>query len=474
MSAEVPGQSVPPTVTSLPDAAVTVVSRRPAAPALRGLTAARSDARLLALGAASVLVAIPYLLSLASPLRLQPDSVTYLSLAAGLPSPAHHQGYPPGYPAMLNALEHLGLGTPWGFVGANLILLAAGLAAAYVLCRRELGLSPMLAAVVCLGTLLSRTVSLFSTSPLSELPYFGVALLCVLVLSIAERRSGRERLAWLGAALVLAAAAVSIRILGLALVAPLLFVAVGGDRLGRVARAIRRGRPAALAWCAVALVVIVVVGVVAVQLTPYWHHIASVWRSTGIVDSLHRLVLEMRTKVVSLAELSSQTTCCTRVPLSVRPAYIGLGLVVAGLIVYGWLGRRRFGVVEAFIVGTAAVILVYAGGVARFWIAVIPFLLAYAGLGGLRLARFRPLRYALVLFAAAFVLAGGVWLADSVLISTAGRQFPSRWARQVSPQLVSSYSVAWGQAHLWDLARAEPSAVTLLHRYEPLARVWEW
>jgi hypothetical protein len=412
---------------------------------------------------------------LASPLRLQPDSVSYLSLANGLSLPAHHQVYPPGYPAMLNALEHLGLGAPWGLAGANLVLLAAGLAAAYVLCRRCLGLSLILAALVCLGTLLSRTVSLFTTTPLSEVPYFGVALVCVLVLSIADGRSGRRRLALLGLALVLAAAAVSIRILGLALVAPILYVAVGRDRLTRVGRAVRRGDPAVLTACLGSLILLVVVGAVAVKLSPYSRHTIDTWQTHGGVGAfLDRTVLEMRTKIISLGELGSQTRCCLRTGTVLRPAYIVLGLAVAGLVVYGWLGRRRFGVVEAFILGTAAVILVYAGGVPRFWIAVIPFLLAYALLGGMRLARFRPVRYALILSAGAFAIAGGVWLGESVQISTSGRQFPSLWARQATPQIVSSYRVAWGQAHLWDLYWAQPRAVTLLHRYEPLARVWEW
>ncbi len=442
---------------------------------LRDRVAERPDGLVLAVGAALALVAIPYLLSLASPLRLMPDSVVYLSRAAGLPVAPGHLNYPPGYPALLGALGDLGLDTSWGFVGLNLVLLAAGLAAAFVLCRRSLGLSPTLAVLVVLGTLLSRTISLYSSAPVAEVPYFGVALLCLLVLTIADRRTGRERLPWLAAGVLLAAAAVSIRVAGLALVAPVLFVVVGGDRLGRLGRAIRHGRPGAVAALVASAIAVLALGVVAVRVSPYWHHIAGTWRVNGGLGAfVDRVAVEMRTKVISLGELGSQTNCCVRAPAALRPVYVAFGLVVAALVVYGWLGRRRFGPIEAFVLGTAAVILVYAGGVARFWIAVIPFLLAYALLGAVRLSRFRGLRVVLAAGAAGFVIVGAVWLVNSLALTAAGRSFPSRWARQIDQRLVASYRVAWGDPRLLDLAVAEPDAVRLLYRYEPLARRWEW
>jgi hypothetical protein len=445
------------------------------APALRARLAARPDALVLALIAAFVLVAIPYLLSLASPLRLEPDSVTYLSRGAGLPLPAHHQSYPPGYPALLSVLDHIGLGTTWGFVGLNLVLLVAGLVAAYVICRRALNLSPLLSALVLLGTLLSRTITLFSSTPVAEVPYFGVALLCLLVLTVADRRRGRGRWRWLALGIALAAAAVSIRVAGLALVAPLLYVAVGGDRLRALVGAIRRGRPWAVAWFVAGAVVLVLAGAVAIRISPYWQHISATWGVHGGFGAfVHNVAIEMRTKVISLGALGSQTNCCVRAPSVLRPAYIVFGLVVGALIVYGWLGRRRFGPVEAFILGTAAVILVYAGGVPRFWIAVIPFLVAYALLGALRLARFRPLRYLVAAGIAGFVIGGGVWLVNSVVLTTAGQSFPRVWSREIDPALQASYRVAWGDPHLLDLVRAEPAAVTLLYRYEPRARRWQW
>jgi hypothetical protein len=469
---------MPSRTTTAPLRASETAVRPPKATARRRELTSRLDRRWLALGAGLVLVSIPYLLSLGSPLRLAPDSVTYLSTASGIPLHIPHQVYPPGYPAMLSALGHLGLGTPWAFVGLNLAALAVGLAAAYVLCRRALGLTPMLAALVCLGTLLSHTLSLFSAVPVTEVPYFGVALTCVLVLWVADRRSGRERVALWGLALLMAAAAVSIRVLGLALVAPLLYVAVGGDRLARLGRALRRGDPAAVAALVGSFVVLIVGALIAIRLTSYSRHIEATWHTTGgVTGFLDNLALEMRTKIISLGELGSQTNCCVTAGAAMRPAYVALGLVVAGLVVYGWLERRRFGPVEAFVLGTAAVILVYAGGVARFWVAVIPFLLAYAILGALRLARltrFRAPRYALALFAAAFAIAGGVWLAQSVRLSLANRQFPSLWARQVDAPVLSSYRLAWGEVRLSDLYYARPAAVAVLRRYEPLARVWAW
>ncbi len=82
-----PTQPAPPTGTAPRRAADT--DGAPAAAAVGVVVAlratARSDGRVVALGVASALVAIPYLLSLASPLRLQPDSVATSRSRTGSP-----------------------------------------------------------------------------------------------------------------------------------------------------------------------------------------------------------------------------------------------------------------------------------------------------------------------------------------------------------------------------------------------------
>jgi len=139
-------------------------------------------------------------------------------------------------------------------------------------------------------------------------------------------------------------------------------------------------------------------------------------------------------------------------------------------VALGLLGHRRLEFIQVFVLSTAAVIVVYQGAEARFWLPTLPFLLAYGVLGARRMARWRPFKLALILYAAAFVAAGGVWLADSIRLSTAGDDFPRVWAPRVGAPIAASYRVAYGRASPGDRRRAVPLAVELLRRHEPATR----
>lgn len=445
-------------------------------PYAKGRRVSVSSRVMLAVGSAAIVSA--YLLALGSPLRLFfGDPVTYLSLADGLRI-GPHQGYPPGYPMLLRLAEHVGLGSAPGFVALNLAMLAIGLGSVYLLCRRRIDLTPARAVLVCLAVLLTHTISELAPVLMSDTAYFGVAMMCVLVLSMAESRSGRSRVALLVLACALAGVGISVRFAGLALVPALAYVAAR-PYLVKLWRVLR-GRPVAIAVCA-AISVIVLVGaaVVVIRASPYGAHVAHTWRTGGGPGAfLGRLEVNARAKLSSLGEVALQTNCCTRVATAVGVHKLGLvasgfaiaGLALAAVAAYGWRTRRRVGAIEVFVLSTAAVILVYTGGSARFWIAALPFLIAYGLLGLERLARSRLAKVGVVIYLVVFVLAGGAWLIDSVRISTAGRDFPRVAAGFLDPPLAASYRVAFGQAQPGDELKAMPLAVKLLRRYEPLAR----
>jgi hypothetical protein len=145
-------------------------------------------------------------------------------------------------------------------------------------------------------------------------------------------------------------------------------------------------------------------------------------------------------------------------------------VVVGGLVVLGWLTRRRLGAIEAFVLSTAIVILVYAGAVTRFWIAALPFIIVYALFGAERLARNKVTRLALVGYAAAFLIAGAPSLFRTIATSTSGRQFPAHWAGKGSTQLAATYRVAFGEARPGDDLNVNRAMLELLRRHEPLAR----
>jgi hypothetical protein len=425
---------------------------------------------IVALGAVFAAVIAPYLLAIGGPLRLQPDSVVYLAIARGLPLPQSHQEYPFGYPALLRAIDDVGLGSAWGLVAVNLVLLAVALAVVYRLCRDPLDLSPTKSALVCLAILLSHTVSDYSLSPLSELPYFTVAMICLLALSRAERRSGRSRITLLVVAALLAAAAVSIRTQGLALLPPVLFVAIGASKLETGWRLVRQHRAIALVTTPLLVVGLIAATVLVIRTTPYGHHLAYVWRDIhGVGQLLARLRDEVRTKIMSVGELAAQTNCCQKLAPAFAPLLEVAGVLVLALVVFGWRVRPRLGAIEVFVLSTAFVVLVYAGAEPRFWLASVPFMLVYVLFAGERLARARVAKVVLVTFLIFFGLAGVGWLVDSVRMSTAGRRFPDIWASQ-APNLAATYRVAFGEAGPGDKRKVSSAALTELRRSEPLAR----
>jgi hypothetical protein len=388
-----------------------------------------------------------------------------------------HQGYPPGYPVLLRLAEHIGLGSAPGFVAVNLTLLLVGIGSVYLLCRRQIKLTPTKAAIVCLAVLLTHIISELAPVLMSDTAYFGVAMLCLLVLSMAESRSGPRRGALLILGCTLAGIAVSIRFAGLALVPAVAYVTLW-PYLVKLWRPLRRRRLAAAVCIAMSCVVLVGVTVVVIRASPYAAHVADTWRTGGGPGAfLGRLEVNARAKLSSLGEVALQTNCCDRVARTFGVHNLGIvasgfaiaGLVLAAVVAYGWRRRRRIGAIEVFVLSTAVVIAVYTGGSARFWIAALPFLIAYGMLGLERLARFRFAKVGVIVYLVAFVLAGGAWLINSVRISTAGRDFPRVAAGFLDPPLAASYRVAFGEAQPGDELKAMPFAVDLLRRYEPLA-----
>jgi hypothetical protein len=233
-----------------------------------------------------------------------------------------------------------------------------------------------------------------------------------------------------------------------------------------------------VATLAVALLALITVTVVVIAVSPYSHLVTRTYTNGGIGNSVHRIGLDGRDKLSGLGELALQTNCCRRASNALGVHNHGLvawgfalaGVALVALCVLGWCARRRFGVVELFVLSTVAVVLVFPFGLSRFWIAALPFIFVYALFGLERLVRFRAARGAIVLYAIVFVAIGAAWLIQSARVSTSGRDFPAVASSQLTPPFAASYRVAFGEARRGDNRLAVPSVVRLLRLYEPLAQ----
>lgn len=405
--------------------------------------AASVSARGVAVCAALAVVSVGYVLHALTPLRIDSDVTEYLVSAAwiadghGIP---HGASFPPGLPLLIAGLDTLGLAHSSPIVLMNLAFLVAGLVAVASIVRRDLGLSMLATAAVCLVTLLSFPVIRTASHPLSDVPFFGVALSAVALASAARRRASYALFA---GAVVLSAAACSLRTIGFALL-PMLFAALPARRARVVFAAV-------LAPVFVLAYVVVAPGRYVVEAEDRW---TSAPLST-LVTHLWRLA-------GSLGELSLNAPR-ERVPEAVNMWYPVLGVLALVAIVAGaWGVRRAAPVAVTFVASLVAMLVVWPFVDARLLMPTIPFLVVFAA-RGLLAGSGRSLRLVARVWPVAFVAAGIVVMAVSLRITFAGDNFPEEYGAN----LRSTYRVAWGTGAPG--GTVDPRALWALRRYEPRA-----
>ena len=165
---------------------------------------------------------ILYLLQSISPMRLDNDSVVYLRMATSIADGIRIEatGLPPGYPTFIAALDGLGLGRSFVFVLMNCVFIAIGLACVQFIFRQSR--AGRISWVVPLS-MLSAVFIRYLPMPLPELMFFGVSMAAVAAMTAAVSSDGKRRLWLLGAAIVLTIVAITVRLVGFALVPAVLW-----------------------------------------------------------------------------------------------------------------------------------------------------------------------------------------------------------------------------------------------------------
>ena len=427
----------------------------------------RARWQLRACAAALALLAAAYLAQIASPLRLTPDAVVYLSMAQsateghGFTLHGHTTQYPPGYPAVIFVLDSVGLGTSWALVAANCVLLAVGLAAFYVLLREVFALQRTPALLVCAFTMLSFPFFKHVALPLSDITFFAPAMLCVLVATRLAQASGRKRAAMVALALALAAAATAVRTVGITLVPAVLWACVAkkpepGSAAPRVRSA---GRT--IARVALLLAAAAILGVAASH-TAYFRHMRAEY-SVGFSATVQRVITYRLTECEQLA--------ANGVPYNIAPALLQQAIPIFGVFALGlvalalWMRRRNPGPVEVYVACNLLILMVWPYWDARFWLPVLPLIMAMVAQLMAHVARTRLARALLAAYLTLFALMGLAGLAYNTRISLSGASFPDRYRY---PGLEATYEAAWGRRSAEDPA-VNADALRVLRRYEPRA-----
>ena len=416
------------------------------------------------LRAGSILLAaclfLGYSLQVATPLRLNNDAISLLGTAQSV-SEGHglpRSRFPVGYPLLVAGLDKLGLATSAILVVVNLVALAAALVAYHRIFSRRLAISPFASAAICLLSAASWVLVKHATLPITDAVFFGVSAVCLLTATRGESSTGARQAAFLLAAAILTAVAISVRTVGIALV-PAVLWAGAGNRL----RAAVQENPARSFWAVLAVVALLLIGYYGVAETAYF---------SQLLAALHRqsfggmLAENFGWRLQELGAIIVNAPA-GRVPSNFEPAFRLAWTGAHVLYLRGlWSRRDSVGSLEVFTVAYSTILLVWPFYGPRFWLAVIPPFLAFVLLGGQLLAASARLRdtaatVLLTAFCTWFLIAGGAALVYSTRISLSGNRFADRYG---DGNLRDTYRAGLGQPH--DPSRVDPRALRLLERFD--------
>jgi hypothetical protein len=313
----------------------------------------------LIISVAFVMVAVAYLLQIASPLRLINDGVDYLLQAS---SALDGNGFlvhgvrsmrPPGYPALIWVLAKAGIGKSWAIVALNCFLLGVGSVASYLALRDSFEFSCEVAQFISLLTLLSFLMVRNVTYPLSDICFFGASVPCLLVLIRAEAVSGSRRLWLLLFIIPFLFFCFELRTIGVVFIPAFIWAAIGGLAGARkIYPILRRYRVLTSVLLVVALLV---AGKVLLD-SRYMRFNAHIFLNRGVIRSVAANI------GYHTAEWGEMTA---NAPASKIPAALGLPLQILGAfaifacVVGIWVKRDRPDSRLVYVLGFGCIVFAY-------------------------------------------------------------------------------------------------------------------
>jgi hypothetical protein len=372
-----------------------------------------------------LLLAICFVLQVFSPLRLNNDAITLLSMGD---SAAHGGGFlndgqktylPSGYPALLAVLLKAGFAHPWVIVGLNMVFLAVGLLAASSVLSREFFEDRTLILLICSLSLLSYVVIKHSTIPLTDVPFFAISMGCIAVMSSARRVDSNLRFAVLASASgLLAVAAMAVRTIGVALFPPLIFMIVSSPQCGSLLKGFSIRTKLIMA----AVGVLVGGGVtVLLATTNYWGFLIGVAKNANVPGLIQQILFD---RLVEFGELFGNFPT-SKLPTKLHFMVPWMGLLLLVIVLLGLATKRKkIGPTEVFMVCYMGILFAWPTFDARYWLPVIPLLISYTVLA-VRSLGFP--RFLITAYCIAYATLGFGVIAYSSRITFAGCKFADRY-----------------------------------------------
>jgi len=393
------------------------------------MTAHQPDVQKLQIGIIVILV-IVYIVQIVTPLRLSTDTVVLLSVAesaargGGLLYHGHPSQYPPGYPLLIAALMRVDIANGWVIVGVSVSSILLGLALAGRFLLPSFFGRESSALTICIVSLLSFVTIKYTVIPLTDPLFFGAEMCC-----LAAMRSAATRFTWRKLALsaVLVLISISIRKVGITLIPALLWIVITNPEV--------RGYVMRLSFPIKAAGGVLAAFVIGVGV---WCFVAgSTTRRFAMIDTASAVfaghtwidaalnILAYRVK--ELGEIAINLPYPALPPL-IQHLLPFVGATVFLLVLGGVYSRRRqLGVADIFFVSYSAVILVWPYYDPRFWLPVMPFLVAYIGLSMRYCVQKGISAHVFEAWAVSFAIMGLPVLASSTILSFSGSSFGDRY-----------------------------------------------
>jgi len=387
------------------------------------------------------LLGVIYLVQTFGPLRLDTDSLIFLSTGAqAADSPqwfplASGKVFPPVYSTLIALLDRAHLAGPAAFVLLNCAFVALGLVCAVKWWREEFEFLPSTCGWMAGLVLLSFPLIKHALLPQSDVAFFGLAMLVLWLLIRAWK--AESRLPWLMVSLVVLAVAMATRTAAVALVPAWIWTA-WPRRWPRW-------------WLLGGAVLLPVVGLAALSTTRYFHEALGQYASLGFSGIL-QIGLN---HVAELGELLVNLPLERLKPVLQPLVYLAGVIVMAGVGAALWLRREKFGPLEVFLLCYALLIFIWPYRDVRFWVPAIPVLLAMLT----HLFRQAPVALGWVV-GAGYSLAGILALGFATWLTFSGPQFPDRYG---DGTLRTAYQAVWNGTQL--PADGNQSAYAILQRY---------
>lgn len=378
---------------------------------------------------ASATICLVFAIQIPSPLRINPDAVTLLHLASRL---TDHQPYlqngsrpvfPIGTPLLFSAMERLGIANSRGFIILNILcLIASALASTIIL--RSLGLSSPRFGIALILAFSSFILLKHALIPLSDVPYMAASLAAVAAMESASRITGTNKILQFIAALILAAAAISLRRIGIALVPACVFVWMPSR-----APASKTARIAAPIAFVAAILLLLRHDVL------YTPDFAAALPPGGLPASI-KWILHLR--FLDLGEVLLNVPYAKLSHL--QPVIPLAGAALLGVMMFGiWQTRKSLRPAHIYLIAYTAILFLWPYGDNRFWLPVLPLIAAISVQAIEPLAKNRAMR---ILSAAYVTIYVGLFLIAAVYTTrvTYSKHFPQVYADGKSSP---DYAEAW-------------------------------